>query len=76
MGTKVLAMSEELLLSTLRAQLGTSVGGSEEGLPEDVRVVGARQSWNGLIEFKLVSNSYELLPEGSRPPWLGGRFLT
>ena len=76
MGTKCLAMTEELLLDALRSKLGTAVGGSEEGLPEDVSITGARQTWNGLIEFKLLSNAYEPMPEGGRIPWLGGRFLT
>lgn len=76
MGMKALAMSERLLKEVLQAQLGTSVGKGEEGIPDDAHIIGARMLWNGIVEFKLISESYSEEPEGTRVPWLGGRFLT
>jgi hypothetical protein len=69
-------MTEEALGRVLRAQLGTSVGNGEEGLPADVRIVAVRRTWQGVFEFKLESGSYEGPMEGERIPWLQGRFLT
>lgn len=76
MGRRVLAVSGQLLEDILRAQLGTEVDGNEEGLPEQVEIIGARMLWNGVFEFKLTSPSYNGPAEGERIPWLQSKVRT
>lgn len=61
----MLAMTEEALVEALVGKKGVG-----ERMPDDVRVVGVRYTWNGLYQFKLVSRNFDGPYEGDKMPWL------